>query len=263
VQHTTTTYAAGSGVQPGASSAAGDTVIGPAGAHQLVINDTSGTGAFGTVSLNGGPAVIYTNANTDLAVIGADGEVVHVDTTAISAGFAGSVAITANGTLSIDGGTTVTAIDFIANQGIVDGGDGSIAYIDSQNVRRTGEDAVEFADTLDVFATLARLRDELRNAEGRSPQENSAALGRRLSDFDRLSDHLLGVIGDQGVTLQQFDQMQARAEVRELLAEQTLAETEGTDYATAALQLQQQQAAIQFSLASIVRVFDSSILNYL
>src|SRR5439155_11953260 len=100
--HTSTTYQAGSGVQTGSGSAAGDTVIGPAGAHQLTIVDTSGTGAAGTVSLDGGPAVAFTNADTNLKVSGPNGQVVFVDTTAITANFNGTVNITANGTVSVD-----------------------------------------------------------------------------------------------------------------------------------------------------------------
>ncbi len=57
VSHTTTTYAPGSGVQAGTDSPAGDTILGPAGAHTLTINDTSGNGSAGTVSLDGGAAV--------------------------------------------------------------------------------------------------------------------------------------------------------------------------------------------------------------
>src|SRR5690606_13494775 len=99
VSHTSTTYTAGSGVAAGTSSADGDTIIGPAGAHILTIEDTSGTGAFGTVSLNGGPPVSFTNGDTNLKVIGPLDEVVYLDTTAITAGFSGDVEITADGTL--------------------------------------------------------------------------------------------------------------------------------------------------------------------
>ncbi|MGB6044806.1 MAG: flagellar hook-associated protein FlgL, partial [Pirellulales bacterium] len=100
VRHTATTYAAGSGVQVGTSSPAGDTVIGAAGSHLLTIDDTSGTGASGTISLNGGPVISFSNTDTDLEVIGLSGEVVFVDTTSITAGFSGDIAMTADGSLS-------------------------------------------------------------------------------------------------------------------------------------------------------------------
>src|SRR3990172_188507 len=68
VRHTATTYAAGSGVQAGTSSPSGDTIIGPAGAHRLTVIDTSGTGAAGTVSLDGGMAIAFTSADTNLNI---------------------------------------------------------------------------------------------------------------------------------------------------------------------------------------------------
>ena len=102
VQHTLTSFEAGSGVAPGTSSVSGDTIIGPAGSHSLTITD-DGTGA-GMVSLNGGPPVAYQSSDADLKVTGPQGEVVFLDTTAIIPGFAGSVAIAAAGTLSLDGG---------------------------------------------------------------------------------------------------------------------------------------------------------------
>ena len=73
VAHGTTSYAAGSGVQPGLESASRDTVIGPPGTHRLTINDLSGTGAAGTVSLNGGPEFNFSSSDTNLAVRGAAG----------------------------------------------------------------------------------------------------------------------------------------------------------------------------------------------
>src|SRR5262249_3066919 len=52
-----------SGLRIGASSADGDTLLGPGGAHSITLVDTSGTGASGTVSLDGGAAVNWTSAD--------------------------------------------------------------------------------------------------------------------------------------------------------------------------------------------------------
>ena len=63
VAHTSTTYAVGSGVQPGASSATGDTILGPIGAHtDREIRLRAETVAAGTVSLDNGPAIPFTSA---------------------------------------------------------------------------------------------------------------------------------------------------------------------------------------------------------
>ena len=130
VRHTLTTYAAGSGVQAGTGSAAGDTILGPIGAHQLTVSDTSGTGTAGTVSLNGGAAIAFTSGDTNLKVTGPQGEIVFLDTTSITAGFSGTVAITADGTFSSDGGASTTAIDFSANQVIIDSATGAVTNVE-------------------------------------------------------------------------------------------------------------------------------------
>jgi len=95
IQHLATEYLGTSGVDAGVSSSASDTVIGQRGTHTLTINDTSGTGASGTVRLNNGVEVAFTSADTDLQVTGPAGEVVYIDTTAISAGFSGDIDIIA------------------------------------------------------------------------------------------------------------------------------------------------------------------------
>ncbi len=263
VQHTATLVSPGSGVQAGASSPGGDTILGPAGTHQLTLVDESGTGAYGTVSLNGGPPVAFTSADTDLRVTGPGGEVVYLDLSNITPGFNGTVDLTGEGTLSVDGGVTSVPIDYSSAQGVLDSRDGTITYIDSRGIVRPGTDLVEFTETLDAFQTLARLRDELRNVDRLPAQELAAALGRRLDDLDRISTHLLAVVGDQSATLQQLDRMQSLSEDLQLQVQQLLADTEGTDYAAATIALQEQQTWMQFSLATIVRLFDISVLNYL
>lgn len=261
VRHTATLIAPGSGVQTGLSSAARDTILGPAGAHSLVVIDTSGTGAWGTVALNGGPAVAFTSADADLAVTGPRGELVHLDFTTVAPGFSGTIALSGEGTLSLDGGQTTTALDFSTAQGVVDAR-GEIAYLDTTSTRQTGDELVEFTATLDAFAVLARLRDELRD-ESLDSSTRAAQLSRRLGDLDSISDHLLSVLGEQSATLEQIDRLTARAEDVQLQSQQVLAETENTDYAAAVLALQEQQTWMQFSLATITRLFDVSVLNYL
>ena len=165
VQHTLTSYAAGSGVQTGSSSASGDTILGPAGANQLTIVDTSGNGTAGTISLNNGPPVAFTNASTNLKLTGPQGEVAYVNTSGITPGFNGNVDITADGTLSVDGGATQTAITFNANQVVSNGTTGAVTNINSTNIRSTGTDQVQDPGTADAFQALINLRNDL-NAQG-------------------------------------------------------------------------------------------------
>ncbi|MFV0445127.1 MAG: hypothetical protein ACK5Q5_16245 [Planctomycetaceae bacterium] len=262
VRHTLTTFAAGSGVQPGLDTAS-DTVLGPNGANVLTIDDVSGTGAAGTVALNGGPTVAFTSGDTNLVVTGPDGEVVHLDMAAITPGFSGTVGVTGEGTLSIDGGETVTPITFTANQLVVDSRDGRTLHVDASGTRRAGSETVDLVGTADAFQVLAHLRDDLRNQAGLSGAERDAAIGRRLDDLDRVAEHLRDVMGEQSISLERLDDVESRTSQLLLDARSRLAETAETDLPEALLALQSAQMQWQFSLATAAQLFNTTVLNFL
>lgn len=263
VIHTSTTYAAGSGVSAGSGSVAGDTILGPAGAHNLTIVDTSGTGAAGTISLNGGPAIAFTSADTNLQVTGPDGEIVYVDTTAITAGFSGSVAITANGALSTDGGATQLAIDFSGNQQVIDGATGGVTHVDSTNIRRAGTESVDYAGTADIFEMLARLEADLTDEANVGNADWQHAMSRHIEDVERAQEHLLNAVGEQAVSLENLDALETRIGDLQVEQEQMASDIEGADMANAVLRLQQEQTMLQYTLAASARMFDISILDFI
>ncbi len=263
VVHTSTTYAAGSGVAAGTGSAAGDNIIGPPGAHKLTINDTSGTGASGTVSLNGGPPVAFTNADTNLAVIGPEGETVYIDTTAITAGFSGSVDITANGALSTDGGATLTPIDFSGNQQVTDSETGAVTNVNTVNVRRVGKESLDYTGTADLFTLMDQLRADLLNEQEVGSYTWHAAMDRRMGDIDRLQDHILDIVGQQGVSLENLDSLEARLTDLKLEQQKIATEIEGADMADVILRLQQEEMMLQYTLASSAQLFSQSLIDYL
>jgi len=262
VRHTATSFAAGSGVAAGASSVSGDTIIGPAGARTLTINDTSGTGASGTISLNGGSPVAFTNSDTDLRLTGPDGEVVYVNTTAITAGFNGTVDITADGTLSRDGGLTEVPIDFSTAQAVTDAS-GGVTFVDSTEIRGAGTEELEFPGTGDAFRVLAALRDELRNTRNLTPTEWQEALTRRMDELDRIHEHILSVVGDQAQTLKTIDDLDARLDNLVLDAKTRISDVASTDVPAAAVELQEAQNLLQYSYAVTSQVFGTSLLDYL
>jgi flagellar hook-associated protein 3 FlgL len=262
ITHTLTTFSAGSGIQSGTSSAS-DTMLGQAGTNSLVINDTSGTGSAGTISLNGGPSVSFTNAMSNLAVTGPDGAVVHVDTTAIMPGFSGSVDVTGTGTLSVDGGLTSTPITYDANQQVIDSRDGSVVNLNTTGIRKAGSDQLEFPGTSDVFNVLRELRDDLLNQRGLAPSEQNAALNRRLSDVERVQDHLLNIVGIQSVTLEQIDRLAMRTEDLKLAEKVNYSDNTSADIAQAALRLQELNNLQQFTMAAIGQLLTPNLLNYI
>lgn len=263
VRHTSTTYGGGSGIQPGANSAAEDNIIGPAGTHSLTISDTSGTGAGGTVSLNGGEAVAFTSGDTNLRVTGATGEVVYLDTTSITPGFFGTVAITADGTLSVDGGHSETPIDFSGNQAVIDNNTQAVTYIDSTAITRAGVDEIEYPGTSDVFRVLAELRDDLINKRGLSTQQRSESIGRRIEDLDRMRNHILSVVGQQSLTLEDLDVVEQRLQDRQLATRETISNLESADISEVAIRLQAEQNLLQFTFATTAGLFDQSLLDFL
>ncbi|MEZ6064745.1 MAG: hypothetical protein R3B90_03330 [Planctomycetaceae bacterium] len=115
----------------------------------------------------------------------------------------------------------------------------------------------------DAFDLLATLRDDLRNAAGVPGDVRDAALGQRLDDLDAMSGHLLEVVGEESVTLRGLDAVQERSEQLLLDARTRLGELQDVDYATALVELQATQLQQQLSLATAVRMFDVSILNFL
>ncbi len=263
VSHLLTTYAGSSGVAAGTSSAAGDTIIGPAGANTLVINDTSGTGTSGTVSLNGGPAVAFTNSDTNLPVTGPAGEVVYLNTAAISPGFNGSVSMTATGTLSTDGGTTSTAIDFSGNQVIINGSTGAMTNVNSSNIRQAGTDQVDYQGTSDLFQTLMALRDTIANTHGLSAADRSTLLQQQIGDIDRSITNVADVVGSQSVQSQSLSNLTDQIKQLQLNLKQSTSDLQSTDTASAVVDLQQQMNLYQASLQIAVQINSMTLMNFL
>lgn len=263
VEHALTTYSGGAGIQPGASSVRSDTVLGELGDNQITLVDTSGTGDFGTVRLNDGAEVNWSRTDGDLAVTSSDGRKVHVDTRNITAGFSGSVDLTAEGTLSIDGGATKVPIDFSASQTIVDSLTGEQTHIDTSQINKTGEDHLEFPGTSNVFQVFHELVSDLRNARDLDGQGYSQSLDRRLGDLERLADNALNSLGRQSASLLSLQELEFRVEDISLETKIQINQFQATDIPEAVLQLQSQQSLLEFTYAVTAQVNSTSILDFL
>ena len=244
-----------SGLRAGASSAAGDTVLGSAGAWTLTLVDTSGTGSAGTVSLNGGPAVAWTSADLDLAVTAPGGEVVHLDLSGVAAGFAGVVGAAGEGTLSLDGGLTATAIDFTsANQIVTDSRTGGSVFVDGRGIVRAGGEVLRFPGTYDLFAALVELRESLRNADGEAQDVQLARVRETIGELARGQDLLLGALATVGARSRLVETTRARADELDLLLAARQSSLEDADFAAGTLELSQAQLALQAGIALSARI---------
>ncbi len=263
IMHDSTTYWGGSGVGAGTGSGPGDTIIGPIGANRLQVIDTSGNGTAGTFSLNGGDAVIFSNADTNILVQGPGGERVYLDASAISAGFNGTVDMTSTGTMSIDGGATTTPISFAANQVVTDSANGTIVNLDTSAIRRTGTDQLEFPGTTDVFHAVRSLREDLLNTRQLSPGDRAAALNRRLGDLERVHAHVLDIVGMQSVSLEQIDRLQNRTEELQLSGKVQYSDTVSADITESITRLQELTNLQQFTMAAIGRLLTPNLLDFI
>ncbi|MFO1000822.1 MAG: flagellar hook-associated protein FlgL [Planctomycetaceae bacterium] len=262
VIHDTTTFAPGSGVSAGTGTA-NDTIIGPSGSHVLQINDTSGTGTSGTISLNGGEEIAFNNTMTDLVVTGPLGEKVYVNTTGITAGFNGPVNLEATGSLSLDGGLTTTAITFSANQQVTDPRDGTLVNLNTTAIHSTGTDYVEFPGTSDVFSVLRELRDDVLNVRNIPVADRSDSLTRRLGDIERIQEHILDMVGVQSVSLEQIDRLESRTGDLKLAEKIEYSNTVSADVAEAVLRLQELNNLQQFTMAAVGQLLTPNLLNYI
>jgi len=263
VAHTSTTHAAGSGVRAGTNSVARDTILGPAGAHTLTLVDTSGTGTSGTVQLDGGSVVKWTNTATNLQVQGPTGQTVFLNTTAITAGFNGSVAITSNGTMSVDGGLSSVPITFSANQVVSNSQTGAVTNINSTNIRQTGNDAISYTGAYDVFQILSTLRDDLNNTRNLSPSQQAAALGQTLSELDRVNTNVLTVVGEQSASLQNLQAIDQHIQDVQLQTKQQIGNLQNADLTQVVVGMQEQRNLLQSTLYSTSRILSLSLLDFI
>jgi flagellar hook-associated protein 3 FlgL len=261
ITHTATTYATGSGVQPGSSSAAGDTILG--GSHTIQITDTSGNGSAGTVSLDGGPAIAFTNADTNLQVTNSSGDVVYIDTSAITPGFNGSIAIGTTGSMSIDGGATSTPITYAANQAVTDGATGAVTFVDTTNLQRTGTESVAHPGTDNVFQALIALRDDLNNVNNLSSADQIQAISNRIADLQNVSTQVESAMGAQSTTLQSLSSLQSNLQNLQLSTQETISNEGDVNMTNVVVQLQSLENQMQLSLETFAKISSTSLLNYL
>ena len=196
----------------------------------------------------------------DLLVIGPGGEVVYVDTTAITPGFNGTVSVVSIATESIDGGLTTTPLDFSGNQQITDSRDGTVVHLDSSAVRRTGTDDIKFPGTSSAFQTRIELCVLLQKSGILSKIEFQEALGYRMVELERVEAHLLAEVGTQSVTLERLQQQTDDVRLNQLVKN---ANTPNADMTAVAVELQEMLNLQEFTLGSVSRLLQPSLLQFL
>ena len=187
----------------------------------------------------------------------------YVNTTAITAGFNGNVAITADGTLSTDGGATSVAINFSGNQVVTNSLTGHVTNVNSTNVRRAGTDQLNYTGTYDTFQILMALRDDLRNTRGLTETQQKESLSQRLGELDRVRDSILKVVGEQSANLEQLDTLENRLSEVQLETRIWTSQLEDADLSEVVISLQAQTQLLELGLRASARILEQSLMDFL
>lgn len=263
IRHSLTTYLGASGLAAGTGSSGNDSVIGQVGSHSVKLMDTSGTGTAGTISLNGGAAVAWNNSMTNLEVIGANGEKIFVNTTAIAAGFNANVDLTAAGTMSVDGGATTIPIGFAASEIVNDSATGNLVTINSTNILRTGDDYLEFTGTSNAFQVMDELIKDLKGTRQLDNAQMGSALARRMGELDSMADRVLTAVGLQSTSLEGLDQLKNRNQDLQAETQIRIGDLQNTDFTQAVVELQNEQMLQQFTFMVASQLMNQSLIDFM
>lgn len=263
VEHLQTTFFGTSGIAPGASSIGNDTALGPANAHQVTIVDLSGSGDFGTAQLNNGDEIAWSRTDSDLPLLDENGRMIHADMSNIASGFAGTVGLQSDGTMSIDGGVSTVTIDFSESQTFSASSGGGQVHIDSSEIRQTGTDHLEFPGSSNLFQVIHDLSNDLRGNRNLDGVGYAESLDRRIGELEATSDNVLDSIGRNSASLQSIAELRIRLSNLELETETRVSELQSTDIPSAVLQLQQHQTLLEFTYSVTARVAGTNLLDFL
>jgi len=254
VSHESTTYLGASGVAPGTSSAAGDTILG--NNHTLTIDAPSKT-----LRLDGGPAVTFLGGETDLVVAHADG-VVHVDVTALDGGFVGTVDIQTTGSLSIDDGASQTAADFAdANLAVTDSVTGRVLYVNCTGIERSGLEPVRTPGTYDMFGTLVTVRDLMLNTRDMPENEQLALLNEMVGSVNELAQGLTVATASVGARSGVLAALGENLDDIQAYTDDQAALLENADIIQVATELARQQTLYEMTLASAAKLLGLSLFD--
>ncbi|MGB6042751.1 MAG: hypothetical protein WBF93_06295, partial [Pirellulales bacterium] len=169
----------------------------------------------------------------------------------------------ADGSLSTDGGLTGAPIDFSANQLVIDSTTGAVTNVNSSGIFRVGSEQLEYSGTAGAFEALMELRNDLRNTRNLSPDDWHAAMSRHIEDLTRVHDHILNVVGEQSIALENLDALESRAQDLQLATKVIISELASTDISEAAIRLQAETNLLEFTFASSVGLLNTSLLDFI
>jgi flagellar hook-associated protein 3 FlgL len=258
-QHAATTYSGASGIVPGSSSPGHDTVLG--NGHTLTIDAVAKT-----IQLDDAAAVSFDGqeGQTDFKVAGANGAAVFVNLSGLAAGFQGTVAMQATGTLSIDDGQSSVPIDFSgADNAVTDSATGRVLYVDGSGISQTGVEPVQNPGTYDLFNSLIAVRDAILNGDNLSTADMLKHLNLAGSALQEASGSLTQALTTSGARIQAMSSLKTNLDDFKTYADQQSDSLSTADIAQLSLELARYQTLYSMTLASSSKLLSLSLLDYL
>ncbi|MCD4823808.1 MAG: flagellar hook-associated protein FlgL [Phycisphaerae bacterium] len=253
VNRTGTTYPPASNVAAG-TDADQDTILGN---YALTIAGGN------TIQLGSGPVETFNGTETNLVLTSEDGTVVHVDTTG---GLVNGVYVmTGEGEISIDGhtATTLDAAAYADGNLIVNTSDGGILYVDAQNIRHEGLEAVRIPGTYDLFNTLIYVRDLMLNTNNLDDAAQSEAMTRSLDSLDAIRTGFVQRSTIIGGRLGGLDSLRSTLDNLKYHAGAKADAIEQADIVDVATDLARTETLYNMSLLATSKVISMTLLDYM
>lgn len=254
VRHDGTSGALGAGITL-ANGGVDNTIIGP---HNLVVDGVAGTVQLGT----GEPVTIPTPLPTDLVVEDADGSEVHLNMVGYTGGSFLST-LTGTGSVSLDGVSFVSFTGAETDLQLIDNTTDTVMHVDMTQVTRAASELVHFDGTVDSFAVIQGIVEDLRNGAGLDPTEITDRLNLRLSELDRNHTNMLETLGTLGGSAQRMQLTETQTQELDLNLRGLLSDVEDADFSELILNLSQTEQTLELAQLSGTRLLQTSLLNFL
>lgn len=114
----------------------------------------------------------------------------------------------------------------------------------------------------DAFQTLISLRDTLNNSS-LSQTDMAAAMNQSLKDIDAVAGSIRDTTAQQSSSLVNLGALQSRVQDLKLAADTQVTNIGRTDYSSAIVQMQEQETAMQATLAVSARLVQPSLLSFI
>jgi len=258
VTHGTTTYTGGGGVSAGASSPAGDTLL---GTHTLAIDRVART-----VSLDGGPPQSFASAASlaDLAVTNAAGDKVYVNLTAVAANYKGTATVKSTAKLSLDDGLSTTALlPGPADVSLADSRNQHVLWVNTAGLARTGVEPVSVRGTGDLFDELIDLRDVLLNQRNLPQTRQLQLLSSSVGTLDELNSAVISQSTLAGGRLEALTNLGTSVDNFRNYLQDEKSSLQNVDIAQVAMEITRVQTLYQMTLQATGKILSLNLLDFL